>query len=211
MRDGFTALRELLLRHGVAPGHVRRYCRELEEHLADIVEELARAGHAPGEVRRLAEARLGSLEALAQPMLADRRWRSVASRMPALAYVVLPLLMEVLLAGSLAALLVGLASLDLVGRAGWLPSVLPLAPVGIGWLVVAAALARRADPFWPAIGLVAIVALGAMIDLQLVLPTPESGGGVAIALTQPDATLLVVSALGTLLPVLLTFFRRRVV
>lgn len=209
MREGFAELRETLLRHGVSPGRVRRYCRELGEHLADLVEELEAAGHPPGEAARRARLRLGSTEALALPMLTDRRWRSLANRMPALAYVALPLGLLMLVAAAVAALLVALAPLALAGRAAWLAGLPVLAPVAIGWLLLGAALARRAGPFWPGLGLVASVAFGAMLDLRLALPEGGSGGGVAVALSGPDVRLLVLYLLGTLLPVPFMICRSR--
>jgi hypothetical protein len=45
----FDELRERLLRAGVAPRHVRRYLRELSEHLADLRAEEERAGKSTSE------------------------------------------------------------------------------------------------------------------------------------------------------------------
>jgi len=41
----FEALRETLLIAGIAPRHVRRYLRELDDHLADLTEAQRAAGH----------------------------------------------------------------------------------------------------------------------------------------------------------------------
>ena len=40
----FESLEDRLLRGGIAPRHVKRYLRELDEHLSDITEAQAAAG-----------------------------------------------------------------------------------------------------------------------------------------------------------------------
>jgi hypothetical protein len=53
----FNELRERLLRAGVAPRHVRRYLKELADHLADLTAEEERAGRSGADAESAALAR----------------------------------------------------------------------------------------------------------------------------------------------------------
>lgn len=79
-------LRERLLRAGVAPRHVRRYLRELTEHLADLTREERAAGHTAADAENAALARLGNIDDLAEAMIRQRQFRSWASRAPWLTF-----------------------------------------------------------------------------------------------------------------------------
>ena len=82
MSKPLAELRERLLRAGIAPRHVRRYITELEEHVADLTAEEERAGQSGEAARAAAFGRLGSVDELAQRMIAKREFRSVAARAP---------------------------------------------------------------------------------------------------------------------------------
>jgi hypothetical protein len=102
---GFDDLRERLLSGGIAPRHVRRYLRELDEHLDDLTAQQRQAGY-DGEVARLrARARLGSETELAAAMLEQKQFRSLAARAPGVVFLILPpiaaLAIGMLLIGSL--------------------------------------------------------------------------------------------------------------
>ncbi|MGH9771868.1 MAG: permease prefix domain 1-containing protein, partial [Candidatus Acidiferrales bacterium] len=75
-------LRERLLRAGVAPRHVRRYLRELDDHLADLTAEEVAAGREPAEAETAALARLGTVDDLANAMIGRRELQSWAVRAP---------------------------------------------------------------------------------------------------------------------------------
>jgi hypothetical protein len=79
-------LRERLLKAGVAPRHVRRYLRELTEHLADLTAEEIAAGHAGADAENTALARLGGIDELANAMIQQRQFQSWASRAPWLTF-----------------------------------------------------------------------------------------------------------------------------
>lgn len=79
-------LRERLLRAGVAPRHVRRYLRELSEHLADLWAEEIAAGHSGAEAENAALARLGNIDELAEAMTRQPKFQSWASRAPWLTF-----------------------------------------------------------------------------------------------------------------------------
>lgn len=92
MSAPFEALEDRLLRGGIAPRHVKRYLRELEEHLSDITEAQAAAGHdAPTDASR-ARATLGPDDELACAMLKQRDFRSLSARFPWLVFCVFPVL-----------------------------------------------------------------------------------------------------------------------
>ena len=86
----FETLAETLLKEGIAPRHVRRYIRELDEHLDDLTAQ-QRAGGYDGEDAALrARARLGDDAELAQAMLEQPGLRSWPARMPWLVFLLLP-------------------------------------------------------------------------------------------------------------------------
>src|SRR5436190_2752712 len=78
----FEALKEKLLQGGIAPRHVRRYLRELEEHLADLTEAQRTAGLGEDDAAVMARTHLGEDEALAQAMIKQRDFRSISARFP---------------------------------------------------------------------------------------------------------------------------------
>src|SRR5215467_11648168 len=92
MQEPFLELRERLLHAGVAPRHVRRYVKELREHLADLTAEEAHAGSARAEAEMRAMARLGSVDDLAQAMIDQRQFRSWCTRAPWAVFSVAPVL-----------------------------------------------------------------------------------------------------------------------
>jgi len=96
MPEPFEALGETLLRAGVAPAHVRRYVRELSEHVADLAQEELQAGRSPADARTAARARLGDDDALADAMLEQPSLRSWAGCAPCATLVVGPLLLLIL-------------------------------------------------------------------------------------------------------------------
>jgi hypothetical protein len=112
----FDNLRERLLLGGVAPRHVRRYLRELNEHLDDLTREQRDAGYDGEDAAIRARARLGGDEELASAMLAQKRFRSWAARAPWAVFLFLP----PVAAMAFGALLIG--SLVLVGKIfGFMP------------------------------------------------------------------------------------------
>ena len=92
MSAPFKALEDRLLRGGIAPRHVKRYLRELDEHLSDIAEAQAAAGHDAPTAAARARAALGPDNELADAMLKQRDFRSLSARFPWLVFGVLPVL-----------------------------------------------------------------------------------------------------------------------
>jgi len=86
----FEALRETLLKGGVAPRHVRRYLAELSEHLDDLTAQQREVGYDAEDAAIRARARLGDDDRLAQAMLEQPGMRSWPARLPWLVFVALP-------------------------------------------------------------------------------------------------------------------------
>jgi hypothetical protein len=86
----FEDLRETLLKGGVAPRHVRRYVRELDEHLDDLAAQQRAAGYDGEDAAIRARAQLGSDEELAGAMLEQKQFRSLTARAPWAVFTVLP-------------------------------------------------------------------------------------------------------------------------
>lgn len=86
----FDAIAETLLKGGVAPRHVRRYVRELDEHLDDLTAQQRAAGFDDEDAQARARARLGDDGKLAQAMLDQPGMRSWPARWPWLVFLLLP-------------------------------------------------------------------------------------------------------------------------
>ena len=86
----FEAVTEQLLKGGVAPRHVRRYVRELDEHLDDLTAQQRASGYDGEDAASRARARLGTDSELAQAMLERPGMRSWPARLPWLVFILLP-------------------------------------------------------------------------------------------------------------------------
>jgi hypothetical protein len=86
----FDVVAETLLKNGVAPRHVRRYVRELDEHLDDLTAQQRATGHDGRDAEARARARLGGDTELAQAMLNQPGMRSWPARLPWLVFLLLP-------------------------------------------------------------------------------------------------------------------------
>ena len=106
------ALREKLLRAGIAPRHVRRYVGELHAiDFDDLVREETANGASQGVAEITARTRLGSDSDLAAVMLARPDLRSLAARYPLAVFGLGPFVMV------LAAIVVGLAAEFIIFKA----------------------------------------------------------------------------------------------
>jgi hypothetical protein len=186
MPEPFDALGETLLRAGVGPVHVRRYLRELCEHVADLAQEEEQAGRSRADAWTAARARLGGDEALADAMLEQPSLRSWTGCAPCATLVVGPLLLLIV-----AWVVTCFAIVFLVGwpadpnnldpRPAWLPpewlprvwqarigtALLDLVQVG-GPLLITSTIAllaarQRSHLLWPLLGCVVVTLLGATL------------------------------------------------
>lgn len=86
----FDALQERLLRGGIAPRHVKRYLRELTEHLADLTQAQRDLGYDEDDAAARARAALGPDAELADAMIQQRDFRALAARFPWAVFAILP-------------------------------------------------------------------------------------------------------------------------
>jgi hypothetical protein len=86
----FANLEDRLLRGGIAPRHVKRYLRELTEHLADLTTAQREAGFDEADAAARARAALGPDKELADAMLKQRDFRALAARFPWAVFSVAP-------------------------------------------------------------------------------------------------------------------------
>jgi hypothetical protein len=192
----FEALREGLLKGGIAPRHVRRYLAELNDHLADLTAREIGAGYDGEDAAIRAHAALGEDAILTSAMLAQPKLRSLTARAPWLVFGLLPPL--ALLAGYLIPvfLLVLLAKAMGIFPGGghgklmmdpWMRQFLHAIALTLNLLVgpalaaglMFAAWRQRLNPVWPLIGNGLILLLFIRFDVILRGPGHPS----AMALT----------------------------
>ncbi len=189
----FEALRETLLKAGIAPRHVRRYLRELDDHLADLTEAQHQAGYTGDDAATRARALLGDDTALAAAMLAQPSLKSWPARAPWLVFGLLPPL-TILAAFFAAALLLvlvadvhGMMGHNNIAAPGWfrmaaqataLLANLTLGPA-LAALLVMAAWHQRLNAKWPLLA----SAIIAIVGVHMVAHFPQAGqrgGGIGI-------------------------------
>lgn len=177
MSAPFEALRERLLRAGIAPRHVRRYLRELTDHLADLTAEQREAGYDDENAAIRARALLGDDAELAAAMEEQPGFRALAARYPWLVFGIAPPLALVLsfVLCVMAMVLVGVAGGAIIPHRD-IPLPVPawydwtvrgmmfganfLIVLLLGALLVWTAQRQRLKPFWPLLGMALILALG---------------------------------------------------
>jgi hypothetical protein len=197
MPKPFDELGERLLREGVAPRHIRRYLRELADHLADLTAEEERRGLSRAEAEAAALARLGGVEALASAIAGQRQFRSWRARAPWAAFGLTPLVL--LGATYLAACAILWSGWDILlpgtetpfvrlhGFSGFYFGVGRLlyfgAPVLVGWGIGLAAMRQRLRAVWPGVGLAMVAWIGAAVRVHASrLVGYEGAGRVSITL-----------------------------
>jgi len=194
----FDQLRERLLRAGVAPRHVRRYLRELTEHLADLRAEEEGAGKSEGEAEAAALARLGGVDALANAMIEKRQLQAWSARAP----------WAMFSAGPLACLAGAYLIACCILWTGWrmfLPGTetpfVPVdglavfyfgvgrmiywgAPVVVGWGMSVMAARQRLKAGWPVAGMALIALVGCTAQVHAIRAAiPGGSGRVSMSLT----------------------------
>ena len=169
----FDALAESLLKGGIAPRHVRRYVRELDEHLDDLTAQQRASGYDDEDAAVRARARLGADSELAQAMLEQPGMRSWPARMPWLVFLLLPPVLSAMIglalyaavcfigysAASINALLPlpqsGLVTFSTAAMA----AVQALAAPAMATLLVLMAHRQRLKPIWPLLGIALLLVL----------------------------------------------------
>jgi hypothetical protein len=175
MPKPFDEVREHLLRAGVAPRHVRRYLRELADHLADLTAEEERSGRSRADAESAALARLGSANDLAKAMTEQRQFQSWCVRAPWAMFGLAPVFF--LAAAWFVALLILWSGWKMFLPGADTPFVGPIygfaniyfqsgrllyfgAPILIGWGVGLIAARQRLKALWPTVGVVLIALIG---------------------------------------------------
>ncbi len=168
MAQPFHELRERLLRAGIAPRHVRRYVKELAEHLADLHAEEQRWGRTAAEAEAAALKRLGGIDELARAMTDRRDMQSWSARAPWATFGLGPLLLLVVVSLIWPSIRF-LRSSDWlwVRYSGWLYLG---APVLIGWGVAVLAARQRSGAFWP---LCSLASLAVLVSTAHVFVSPS--------------------------------------
>jgi hypothetical protein len=190
----FNELSERLLRAGVAPRHVRRYRKELTDHLIDLRNAEERAGRSRADAEAAALIRLGTAEELTKAMVEQRQFQSWSARAPWAIFGCAPVL--VLAAAYFTACFIlwsgwrmflpgantpfieinGLAIFYFgVGRIIYFS-----APIVVGWAIGLVAARQRIKAIWPAIGLVLTALIGGSARVHAVRPGPGAGGHVSM-------------------------------
>jgi hypothetical protein len=141
----FDGLAESLLKGGIAPRHVRRYVRELADHLDDLTAQQRAAGHEDAAAR--ARARLGEDSELARAMLDQPGMRSWPARMPWLVFLLLPPVLTAAIGLAL------YAAVCAIGYAAAMTAVQMLAAPIMAGLLVLLARRQRLKPVWPLLGI----------------------------------------------------------
>jgi hypothetical protein len=172
----FNALKEQLLRAGIAPRHVRCYVAELRDHFDDLVREETAKGSTPNVAEDAARARIGGDEALAAVMLARPELRSVTARFPWVVFGFGPVLMLALVVSAAILIEGGIAflhpaiprwSVDWVrfsfDALNWL--VMYAAPLAIAAVVSVVGIKRRVTTGWILFGLVIISMVGGFHEI----------------------------------------------
>lgn len=171
----FEPLRERLLAAGVRPARVRRYLAELADHYEDLLAEEEDSGKQGGIARAAALARLGTIDDLADAMMSQSRFRSLAARAPWALFpggAVLGLVAGYGLTTVLMLSAVKTFSLPVGAHLmppAWLPPIADavfgfdryLLPVLLGWLMIVVALRQRLPARWPVVAMLCLSLLGA--------------------------------------------------
>jgi hypothetical protein len=169
----FEAVAEQLLKGGVAPRHVRRYVRELDEHLDDLTAQQRASGYDGEDAAIRARARLGEDAELAQAMLDQPGMKSWPARLPWLVFLLLPPILTAVIGLALYALVYfigdGAAKIHAVlplpesGLIGFsiaaMTIVNVLAAPAMATLLVLLAQRQRLKPVWPLLGIAVLLLL----------------------------------------------------
>jgi hypothetical protein len=189
----FEAMAKTLLKGGVAPRHVRRYVRELDDHLGDLTAQKRQAGYDDEDAALRARALLGDDRELAQAMLEQPGVRSWPARLPWLVFGILPPLAALALFFLALLPLVGLANLlHMISAQGiaapyWFRILtrvitdggnLLLAP-SLAALLTVIAWRQHLRAAWPTLAIALIAAMGMQYNVQFP-PKGVHGGELGI-------------------------------
>ncbi len=174
----FESLRVALLRVGVSPRYVRRYCAELSDHYHMAVEENRTAGMTPEEATVEARRQIGDQGTLFRSVVRQPAVLAFARRHAGITFLLLPIpaLYATKLLIALISMLAGLlASRDAVLSIGWMNLLRPIAqlvldygaPLAVAILFCMVAHRRGCRPFWPLLSALLVGFVAGCIQFEM--------------------------------------------
>ena len=199
----FELLRTALLRVGVSPRYVRRYCAELSDHYHMAVEENRSAGLTPEEATVDARRQLGDEVTLFRSAVQQPALLAFARRRSGITFLLLPipaLYATKILIGLISMLAGLLASQWAVYSIGWINLIRPIAhlaleygaPLTVAILFCMLAYRRGCRPFWPLLSALLIGFVAGCVQFELRRPVLDMGfasAGVGVTSALPPVDL----------------------
>ena len=187
----FNELRERLLRSGVAPRHVRRYLKELTDHLTDLRTAEEHAGSSRAEAEAAALVRLGSVNDLAKAMIEQRQFQSWSARVPWAVFACAPIFVLAMAYFTACFILwsgwrmflpgANTPFIELNGLAIFYFGVGRMiyfgAPIVVGWAIGLVAARQRMKAIWPTLGLAVTAFIGGSARVQAIRPAMPGATG----------------------------------
>ena len=179
----FDRVADALLKGGIAPRHVRRYVRELDEHLDDLTAQQRASGYDGEDAALRARAQLGDDAELAQAMLDQPGMRSWPARLPWLVFLLLPPVVSAVIGLALytVACLIGAAGLVTLSTAA-MAAVQALAAPAMAALLVLLAERQRLKPAWPLSGIALLLLATPLYTAHFAQHTLQLGYGMVVPL-----------------------------
>ncbi len=182
----FESLRKELLRGGVSPRYVRRYCAELSDHYHMAVEENRSVGRTPEEAKVDACRQLGDQETLFQSVVEHTATLAFARRRSSITFLLLPIpaLFATKTLIVLFSMLAGLvASRCGVFFIGWMNLLRPIAhmvldygaPLAVTLLYCILAHRRGCSPLWPLLSTLLIGFVAGCVQFEMRRPVFDVG------------------------------------
>ena len=172
------SLRRELLRRGVSPRYVRRYCAELSDHFHMAVEENRSVGLTPEEAKGEACRQLGDQETLFQSVMEQPAVLAFARRRSAITFLLLPI--PALFATKTLIVLFSVLAGIVANRCGvlyvgWMNLLRPIAhmaldygaPLAVALLYCTLAHQRGCRPLWPLLSAVLIGFVAGCFQFEL--------------------------------------------
>ncbi len=187
-------LRRALLRAGIAPRRAMRLQREWDEHAEDLAAQLRASGHPEDVAAAQARSSVGEWQQLAASVADRDELRAFSRRLPWLAFVLGPVAMLIVLVVT-AAFSVAFMAWNFQDAGTPVPDWFAGAQSVLFWtvrsfvpLVLAAAIAliaarRFSPPFFPLLGMLIVLLLGAALGLSAELDRLTAMGSVAVSLS----------------------------
>ncbi len=182
----FESLRGTLLRKGVSPRYVRRYCAELSDHYHMAVEENRAAGLTPQEATVEARWQLGDEETLFRSVVEHRAALAFARRRSGITFLLLPI--PALYATKTVIVLLSMLSGLLVSQSAvlsiaWMNLFRPVAhlvldygaPLTVALLYCILAHRRGCRPLWPLLTALLIGLVAGCLQFEMQRPVLDVG------------------------------------